>query len=90
MAKKAKQLTKRQRKALKPTAHQHEHQHIHCIACGRHMDPEEFTALGTARIIQCDHGSRFPACVSCAPQAEALIAEHDRTNQPVKAAAAWH
>ena len=88
-------LTKRERKALAPERpqqhqHQHEHQHIHCIACGRHLDQAEFEAPATATIITCDHGSNFPSCVKCMPQAMAAVKEHDRTNQPVKTAGAWH
>lgn len=89
------QLTKREKKALaggpRPAApHNHDHQHIHCIACGRHIEPQEFEAPATATILTCDHGSNFPACVKCTIQAQALIAEHDRTNTPVKSAPAFH
>ena len=96
MAKKAKRLTKRERKAQAAQSgqaqqHQHNHAHIHCIACGRHMDPSEFDgALASGRVIVCDHGSQFPACVGCEAQARNLVAEHDRTGQAVQAAAAWH
>jgi hypothetical protein len=48
--KRAKQLTKKERKALKgprPAAQGHDHQHIHCIACGRHLDPAEFEPAAT-------------------------------------------
>jgi hypothetical protein len=88
-------LTKRERKALAPArpqaqGHQHEHQHIHCIACGRHLDESEFEAPATATIITCDHGSSFPSCVKCMAQSMAAVKEHDRTNQPVKTAGAWH
>ncbi|MCA9628320.1 MAG: hypothetical protein KC766_11665 [Myxococcales bacterium] len=97
MAKKAKQLTKKERKAQKQGAaqehhhHHHQHQHIHCIACGRHMDAGEFSgALATGRVIVCEHGSQFPACASCLTRAKTLVAEHDRTGKPVAAAQAWH
>jgi hypothetical protein len=88
-------LTKRERKASAPQRpagqqHQHKHQHIHCIACGRHLDEHEFEAPATATILTCDHGSNFPSCVKCMPQSMALVKEHDRTNQPVKMASAWH
>ena len=88
-------LTKRERKALAPTrpqgaGHQHDHGHIHCIACGRHLDPADFDAPATAAVITCDHGSNFPSCVGCMPQAMAAVKEHDRTNQPVRTASAWH
>lgn len=95
MAKRAKQLTKRERKALAGAQttheHSHQHQHIHCIACGRHMDAQEFSgALASGRIIVCDHGSQFPACAGCEPRARTLVIEHDRTGKPVQTAAAWH
>lgn len=89
------QLTKREKKALapprpaQPQQHNH-HQHIHCIACGRHLDENEFESPATATLVKCEHGSQFPACVRCVPKAEALVAEHDRTNQPVKTAPAVH
>ena len=87
--------TKRERKAAaggpKPSGQpkQHNH-HIHCVACGRHLDPGEFDPPAVATTITCDHGSAFATCVKCMPQAIALLAEHDRTGQPVKAAQAWH
>lgn len=89
------QLTKRERKAMNPNprpaqAQGHDHQHIHCIACGKHLDPSEFEAPATATTITCDHGSTFAACTMHVPQAQALIAEHDRTGQPVRTAQAWH
>jgi hypothetical protein len=88
-------LTKRERKALEPARPapaqaQHQHQHIHCIACGKHLEPTDFEPPASATIITCDHGSNFPSCVRCMPQAMALVKEHDRTNQPVKTASAWH
>lgn len=87
-------LTKKERKALAPARpaqpHQHQHQHIHCIACGRHLDENEFEAPASATIITCDHGSNFPSCVKCMSQSLALVKEHDRTNQPVRTAGAWH
>lgn len=91
--KRQKQLTKRERKALspKPQARAPQHQHIHCIACGRHLEPTEFSVAPiTATYITCQHGSQFPSCVSCSVQSEMLVATHDRTNQPVKVAQAWH
>ena len=88
-------LTKRERKAASPArpaaaAGGDHHQHIHCIACGKHLDEADFEAPATATIITCDHGSNFPACVKCMPQAMAAVKEHDRTNQPVKMAPAFH
>ena len=86
-------LTKRERKALapeRPKPEQHQHQHIHCITCGKHLDPADFEQPATATIITCAHGSNVPACVACMPRALAAVKEHDRTNQPVKMAQAWH
>ncbi|MCA9586238.1 MAG: hypothetical protein KC657_12855 [Myxococcales bacterium] len=86
-------LTKREKKAQDPrpaAPAQHQHQHIHCIACGRHLDEADFEPPATATVITCDHGSNFPSCVRCMAEAKALVAEHDRTNQPVRSKPAWH
>jgi hypothetical protein len=90
--KRAKQLTKRERKALAPArvAAAPTAQHIHCIACGRHIDAAEFDSPPSATMLRCDHGSRFPACVTCEAPARALLAEHDRSGKSVQAASAWH
>lgn len=90
--KREKRLTKRERKALAPArpAQPHEHKHIHCVACGKHLDPEEFLAQGSATWIQCLHKSRFATCIECAEISKRLLAEHDRTGQPVQSAQAWH
>jgi hypothetical protein len=102
--KREKRLTKKERKlAAGPSTtaapraagaakqqHAHQHQHIHCIACGKHLDAEMFGEPGGADFIRCDHGSDFAHCVGCAAKAKALVEEHDRTNKPVKKAAAWH
>ncbi|MDC0684363.1 hypothetical protein [Sorangium atrum] len=90
--KREKRLTKRERKALAPArpAQPHEHKHIHCVACGKHLDPEEFLAQGSATWIQCLHKSRFPTCIECVEISKRLLAEHDRTGQPVQSAQAWH
>ena len=86
-----KRLTKRERKELSPGPSGQPQAHIHCIACGRHLDPEEFSAdPPTAKQLICEHQSRFPACVDCDLLARTLIAEHDRTGKPVAQAAAWH
>jgi len=86
-----KRLTKRERKDLSPGPKGQQQQHIHCIACGRHLDPEEFSANPpTAKQLICEHQSRFPACVDCDVLARTLIAEHDRTGKPIQQAAAWH
>lgn len=86
-------LTKRERKALapaRPAQPASNHGHIHCIACGKHLDPADFDAPATATVITCDHGSQFPSCVRCMPKSMALVQEHDRTGQPVQVAQAWH
>jgi len=94
--KRQKRITKRERKAQdphhKPGAQtQGQNQHIHCIACGRHIDAGEFEATpASATLIVCDHGSRFPSCVSCVKDAQKLVDDHDRSGQPVKTAGAWH
>lgn len=90
-----KRLTKKERKAAErgaaPAASggHHHHGHIHCTACGRHLDEEEFDT-GVAIAVACQHGSQFPSCAACEPRTKALLDEHDRTGQPVKQAAAWH
>jgi len=91
--KREKRLTKREKKAQspgrKPAAPQA--RHIHCIACGRHLDPSEFSiAPASATMITCQHGSQFASCVSCMVQAQMLLDTHDRTGQPVRSANAWH
>lgn len=89
-------VTKRERKALslarpiQPSVHAHAASHLHCVACGKHLDASDFEAPATATRVTCQHGSSFPSCVRCASRSTALVAEHDRTNQPVKAAAVWH
>ncbi|MBI2393420.1 MAG: hypothetical protein HYV09_27800 [Deltaproteobacteria bacterium] len=65
-------------------------QHIHCVACGRHLDPHEFDPPASATFVQCAHGSQFAACLGCQIPAQKLLDEHDRTGQPVKSASAWH
>ena len=88
--KRQKRLTKRERKADQAGS-AHDHQHIHCIACGRHIDGGEFSASPpTAKILACQHGSKFPACAACVTPAKRLLDEHDRSGQPVKSASAWH
>jgi hypothetical protein len=90
--------TKRERQAARggpgpsgsPKAQGQHKQHIHCIACGKHLDEADFEAPATATTITCDHGSTFPTCVKCMPKSMALVKEHDENNQPVKVAAAWH
>lgn len=94
--KREKRLTKKERKALSPAAAPsaqaggHNHGHIHCIACGKHLDPGMFGEPDGAAFLRCEHGADFPHCVACRDPAQALVEEHDRTNKPVKKAAAWH
>ena len=94
MTKRAKQLTKRERKAIaggpRPANPKAETQHIHCIACGRHLDPSQFDVPISAKVLRCEHGGSFPSCVACEARSIELIAEHDRTDQPVRTASAWH
>jgi methionyl-tRNA synthetase len=91
--KREKRLTKRERKAEKgpgPSGRATEQQHIHCVACGRHLDPAEFNAPATAVRVSCQHNSRFASCTGCVEKTKVLLAEHDRTGQPVRMTAAWH
>lgn len=92
--KREKRLTKKERKEQGGgggATHQHNHGHIHCIACGRHIDAKELSAVPpTAMIITCQHQSQFPSCTNCEMTSRYLVAEHDRTNKPVNAAAAYH
>jgi hypothetical protein len=89
-------LTKRERKAENPRPAQAQaaagqgHSHIHCVACGKHLDPADFDPPAVATTVTCDHGSAFASCVRCMSKSMALLQEHDRTGQPVKAAQAWH
>jgi hypothetical protein len=93
VAQREKRLTKRERKEQNPKRPKHDHgeQHIHCIACGKHLDPEGFDKTPpTALFLQCEHGSHFPSCVGCEIESKHRIAEHDKTNKPVKTTQAWH
>jgi hypothetical protein len=85
-----KRLTKRERKAAAGDS-AHTHEHIHCVACGVHLDGSQFTATpSTARWVRCQHGTRFAACEGCVSEAMRLLDEHDRSGQPVDAAPAFH
>ena len=89
--KRQKRLTRRERKAVAGNATAQPHAHIHCVACGRHIDPAEFTRSPTsARYLRCQHGSRYASCTPCVAQAMQLLREHDRTGDPVRMAQAWH
>jgi hypothetical protein len=87
-----KRLTKREKKAQAGGGEPaHDAQHIHCVACGRHIDQGEFGQSPPAAVfIRCEHGSRFAACAGCQSRAKELVVEHDRSGKPVAAAAAWH
>ena len=96
--KRAKKLTKKERKALNATTgprfvaepHDHAHGHIHCIACGKHLEPDEFGEPGGPAFYRCQHGTDYAHCAEHEAQARAAVDEHDRTGQPVQGAAAWH
>jgi RNA polymerase-binding transcription factor DksA len=89
--KREKRLTKREKKELNGGGHKHDQGHIHCIACGRHINPEEFSQVpASAIVITCDHKSQFPSCATCEVTSRYLVAEHDRTGKPVNTAAAYH
>ncbi|MFO7180001.1 MAG: hypothetical protein DIU78_014990 [Pseudomonadota bacterium] len=92
--KRAKRLTRKERKNLDPTRAERLRRnapHIHCIACGRHIDPSEFTSLPPRAVeLTCNHGTQFPSCADCQVTARYLIAEHDRLGSPVARAPAWH
>jgi hypothetical protein len=97
--KREKRLTKREQKALKggparaatSTTGEQEQEHVHCVACGRHIGPGEFQAAPPKALrLRCQHGGSFASCAGCAAQARGLLAVHDRTGQPVKQAAVWH
>jgi hypothetical protein len=98
VAQRAKRLTKKERQALgggpRPAAvpgGHHHHHHIHCTACGLHLDEEQFDGDEPEAVwLTCEHGSSFPSCAGCDARTRELLAEHDRTNQPVRAAQAWH
>jgi hypothetical protein len=91
--KREKRLTKRERKALKPPSPAgHDHDvHIHCVTCGRHIEPTEFDGVNPgASWLKCQHGSTFPSCAEHIAQTRERLAEHDRSGGPVKTAGAWH
>ena len=89
--KREKRLTKREKKEQGGGGHNHEQGHIHCIACGRHIDPSEFSQVPPgAIVITCEHKSQFPSCTNCEVTSRYLVAEHDRTGKPVNTAAAYH
>jgi len=99
--KREKRTTKKERKAAQAggvsttaarasAAHAHNHGHIHCIACGKHLDADDFGEPNGAAFYRCQHGSDFPHCVACAARAKELVDQHDATGKPVQTASAWH
>jgi hypothetical protein len=89
--KREKRLTKKERKEQSGGEHHHDQAHIHCVACGRHIDQKEFqTKPATAMMITCAHGSQFPSCTGCEGTSRYLIDEHDRTGKAVNQAPAYH
>jgi len=93
VAQREKRLTKRERKDLEPKRQKHDHgeQHIHCIACGRHLEPESFeTTPPGSLFLKCEHGSEFPSCAACEVESKHRLAEHDKSGKPVTTARAWH
>jgi hypothetical protein len=90
MAKKAKRLSRKERRALEPKP-AGPARHIHCVACGRHLDAHEFSASPvTARYISCMHATKYAVCSGCVTVGQRLLDEHDRSGQPVHMAQAWH
>ena len=89
--KRTKRLTRRERMAQESGGTHSHAAHIHCVACGRHIDPSEFTKSPiSARYLRCQHGTKYAACVPCVPRAMELLSEHDRTGRAVQTADAWH
>jgi hypothetical protein len=72
--------------------------HLHCVACGKHLDTageaRDRAAKGLKSnvwmSIRCAHGSEFYACMGCLEKARAILDEHDRTGQAPRVANAWH
>src|SRR5262245_51583870 len=71
-------LTKRERKALAPARpNPSGNQHIHCVACGAHISPADFTAQpAAAAALRCRHGTNYAACIGCVPLAKKLLDDH--------------
>jgi hypothetical protein len=96
--KREKRVTKKERKALaggpRPAGEPnggHQHHHIHCTACGKHLDEADFEGTpAKADWVACQHGSTFASCAACVTKTKEILAEHDRTGKPVQAVAAWH
>ncbi len=97
MPQKKPRLTKREKKQLAPARPakggargQQQEKHIHCTACGRHIEPNEFDEPVSATLVACQHGTQFASCTGCVARTKELLDEHDRTGEPVKPAQAWH
>ena len=84
--------------AMPPSPEMAAGSHIHCVACGKHLDTAGEARARAAKglssnlwmSIRCAHGSEFYACMGCTEKARTLLDEHDRTGQAVRAAGAWH
>ncbi len=87
--KREKKLTKKERKAQSGVVAPAQKQHIHCVACGRHINAPDF-AQGAANWVRCAHGTKYAACNRCVPRAMQLLRDHDQTGKPVQVAAVWH
>lgn len=95
--KRAKTLTKKERKAQRgvtagtmASGGDHHH-HIHCVACGKHLDEQDFEGNPpSAVVVTCQHGSHFPSCAGCEVETKRRVDEHDRTGNQVEFAAAFH
>lgn len=91
--KRVKRPTKRERRDLdpnRPVSGQNQ-KHIHCIACGRHIEESEFNTFPPQSLnLTCEHKHDFPCCSGCQVTARYLILEHERTGNPVQAARNWH
>lgn len=76
----------------------HTGDHIHCLACGKHLETVGEARARSAKGLQstvwmsirCAHGSEFQCCMGCVDRAKQLLDEHDRTGEGVRAATPWH
>lgn len=90
--KREKKLTKREKKAMEAADRPQatgEEPHIHCIQCGRHIDPRELLS-GHANYVRCAHGTKYASCHGCIEGSMARLREHDQSGNPVKITPAWH
>lgn len=88
--KRTKRLTKKDRKALLdkalPSA---DAPHIHCVACGRHINADEFIN-SRANWLRCAHGTKYASCSPCVAEAMRRLSEHDVSGDAVQVAQVWH